>query len=180
MNFLSRLSAHLKKPRFGKISLRLILIMLAIVAAVGAGIWYLIQNQGDTKGGAGGPGGGRFGGGARVQPVSAAEVQIMDVPLWVNAIGTMIPKNLVTVRSRVDGELLKLYFTEGQMVKAGDLLAQIDPRPLEVQLIQANGQLARDTAQLKNAQLDLERYRTLLAKDSISKQQVDTQEALVR
>lgn len=180
MNFLSRLSAQLKKPRFGKISLRLILIMLAIAVAVGAGIWYLIQNQGDAKGGPGGPGGGRFGGGSRVQPVSAAEVQIMDVPLWVNAIGTMIPKNLVTVRSRVDGELLKLYFTEGQMVKAGDLLAQIDPRPLEVQLTQANGQMARDTAQLKNAQLDLERYRTLLAKDSISKQQVDTQEALVR
>ncbi|MDE2600573.1 MAG: MdtA/MuxA family multidrug efflux RND transporter periplasmic adaptor subunit [Rhodocyclaceae bacterium] len=180
MNLLSRLSAQLKKPRFGKISLRLILIILLIATAVGAGIWYLVQRQGDAKSGPGGFGGRGGFGGARVQPVSAGEVKIMDVPLWVNAIGTLIPRNLVTVRSRVDGELMKLHFTEGQMVKAGDLLAQIDPRPLEVQLTQANGQMARDSAQLKNAQLDLERYRTLLAKDAISRQQADTQEALVR
>lgn len=179
MKPLTRLSAVMKKPLFGNISLRLILLMLLIFAAVGYGIWYLIQNQGESQspGGRGGRGG--FGG-PRVQPVSVSEVKIMDVPLWVNAIGTMVPKNLVTVRTRVDGELLKLHFTEGQMVKAGDLLAQVDPRPLEVQLIQANGQMARDIALLKNAQLDLDRYRTLLAKDSIPKQQVDTQEALVR
>ena len=179
MKLPTRLSAALKKPLLGRATPRLILMMLLILAAVGGGVWYLIQHQGETQGpgGRGGPGG--FGG-PRVQPVSVADVQIMDVPLWVNAIGTMVPKNLVTVRTRVDGELLKLHFTEGQMVKAGDLLAQVDPRPLEVQLTQANGQMARDTAQLKNAQLDLERYRTLLTKDSISKQQVDTQEALVR
>lgn len=179
MKFLTRLSDLLKKPLLGRVSLRLILLMLLIFAAVGYGVWYLIGNQGESQGPGGRGGRGGFGG-PRVQPVSASEVKIMDVPLWINAIGTMVPKNLVTVRTRVDGELLKLHFTEGQMVKAGDLLAQVDPRPLEVQLIQANGQLARDTAQLKNAQLDLERYRTLLAKDSIPKQQVDTQEALVR
>ena len=87
---------------------------------------------------------------------------------------------MVVVRPRVDGQLLSVAFREGQSVNAGDLLAQIDPRPFEVMLTQANGQMARDQAQLKNAQVDLERYQTLLAQDSIARQQVDTQAALVR
>jgi len=86
----------------------------------------------------------------------------------------------VTVRSRVEGELLKIHFTEGQVVKAGDVLAEIDPRPFQVQLMQAEGQMARDQALLANARIDLERYRTLFEQDSIAKQQVDTQAALVR
>lgn len=168
-----------------KPSLRTALILLAIAALVGGGIYYLVARQSDTANGAGqfGPGGsgGPDGRGPRgPQPVAASEVKVKDVPVWINAIGTMVPKNLVTVRSRTDGELLKLHFTEGQMVKAGQLLAELDPRAAQVQLTQANGQLARDSAQLKNAQLDLDRYRTLLEKDSISRQQVDTQEALVR
>jgi multidrug efflux system membrane fusion protein len=113
-------------------------------------------------------------------PVVAAPARKGNIDVYIDALGTVTPRNMVVVRTRVDGQLMSVAFREGQDVKAGDLLAQIDPRPFEVQLTQANGQMARDQAQLKNAQVDLERYRTLLAQDSISKQQVDTQEALVR
>jgi multidrug efflux system membrane fusion protein len=113
-------------------------------------------------------------------PVVAASVSKGPIDVYLSALGTVTPRNMVTVRSRVDGQLMRVAFQEGQFVKAGDLLAEIDPRPFEVQLTQAQGQIAKDQALLKNAQLDLERYRTLLAQDSISKQQVDTQESLVR
>ncbi|MDE2439419.1 MAG: MdtA/MuxA family multidrug efflux RND transporter periplasmic adaptor subunit [Betaproteobacteria bacterium] len=118
-------------------------------------------------------------GGGGIQPVSVATVTEKDLRLWINAIGTAIPRNLVTVHARVDGELLRVNFTEGEIVKQGKLLAEIDPRPYQAQLDQAKGQLARDLALLQNAKLDLERYQDLWAKDSIAKQQVDTQAALV-
>ncbi len=116
----------------------------------------------------------------RPVPVLAAAARKGTIDVYVEALGTVTPRNIVTVRPRVDGQLISVAFREGQDVRAGDLLAQIDPRPFEVMVTQANGQMARDQAQLKNAQVDLERYRTLLSQDSISKQQVDTQEALVR
>jgi multidrug efflux system membrane fusion protein len=133
----------------------------------------------------GGPGGGRRGArggpdGDKPIPVQAAAVRAGDLDLTLNALGTVTARNTVTVRSRVDGQLLRIAFREGQAVRAGDLLAEIDPRPFEVQLEQMNGQLARDQALLANAKVDVERYRGLLAKDSIAKQQVDAQEALVR
>ena len=116
----------------------------------------------------------------RALPVIAEPVRKGNIDVYLNALGTVTPRNLVTVKPRVDGQLMKVYFEEGQLVKAGQVLADIDPRPFEVQLGQAQGQMAKDQALLANAQVDLERYKTLLAQDSIAKQQVDTQESLVR
>jgi len=111
--------------------------------------------------------------------VAAAATQ-GDIDVIVNGLGTVTPLRTVTVRTRVDGELVRLLFQEGQLVKDGELLAEIDPRAFQVQLQQALGQLARDRALLENARLDLERYKTLFKQDSIAKQQVDTQASLVR
>lgn len=153
-------------------------LFLALVILVAAGV-YALRHRSDSNGG---PGAfrGRGMDANRVQPVSVANVRVADVPIWLAALGTVTPKNLVTVRSRVDGQLMRVNFEEGQMVKAGQLLAEIDPRPFQAQLQQAEGQLQRDRALLENARLDLQRYQELLARDSISKQQVDTQTALVR
>lgn len=113
-------------------------------------------------------------------PVSAGTVEQRDLRVIQSAIGTIQALNTATVRVRVEGELRAIHFTEGQAVSAGQLLAEIDPRSFEVQLAQAEGQLARDQAQWANAQIDLARYRDLAARDSIARQQVDTQEALVK
>ncbi len=123
---------------------------------------------------------GRFGKDGMPTTVSVAKAYTRDVNVYLDALGTITPRNNVVVRSRVDGQLLQLFFKEGQMVKAGDLLAQVDPKTYESQLAQAAGQLARDKALLENSMIDAARYKTLLGQDSISKQQVDTQESLVR
>ncbi len=116
---------------------------------------------------------------ARAVPVVADTVRSKDFDVHLTALGTVTPLQSVTVHSRVDGQLLAVHFTEGQIVSAGQLLANLDSRPFEAQLQQAQGQLARDAALLDNARIDLDRYNRLLELDSVAKQQVDTQEALV-
>ena len=153
-------------------------LWLLVTALVVAGSYYFYASN-TGKDGAGGREGKR-GSGGLPQPVSVAEVKLQDLPVWITALGTAIPRNLVTVRTRVDGELMQLHFTEGQLVKQGQLLAEIDPRAFQVLLLQANGQLLKDSALLANAQIDLQRYQDLWAQDAIAKQQLDTQEALVR
>lgn len=159
------------------------------LALLAAGGWYA-SPRGEPPGGEGnghgngksasGRPGGPGGRGDRPTPVSLATVGTADIRVQVPAIGSVVPRNQVVVRTRVDGPLLEVAFTEGQAVAAGAVLARIDPEPFKAALAQAQGQLARDAALLKNAQLDLERYQGLLAQDSIAKQQVDTQAALVR
>jgi multidrug efflux system membrane fusion protein len=161
-----------------------IVALLVLIAA--GGYWWWQRSAAPatptpaSPGAPGAPGAGRNDPSARPLPVIAAPVRKGNIDVYLNALGTVTPRNLVTIKPRVDGQLMRLAFEEGQLVKAGQLLAEIDPRPFQVQLTQAMGQLAKDQAQLTNAKVDLERYRTLLSQDSISKQQVDTQEALVR
>ena len=120
----------------------------------------------------------RGGGDGRPLPVQAAVTKNGDVDVYLNALGTVTARNTATVKARVDGQLVRIAFREGQTVKEGAVLADIDSRLFQIQLEQAKGQMIRDQALLDNARLDLERYKGLLAKDSIARQQVDAQQAL--
>jgi multidrug efflux system membrane fusion protein len=141
-------------------------------------VWYAGSGPSDTAVKAGARG--RADASARPIPVGAASVKQSSFEVHLFALGTVTPLNTVLVRSRVDGPIMRVAFEEGQMVEAGDLLVEIDPRPFEIQLTLATGNLARNQALLENARLDLARYRKLLEQDSIARQQVDTQESLQR
>ncbi|HJV59606.1 MAG TPA: efflux RND transporter periplasmic adaptor subunit [Albitalea sp.] len=164
-------------------------VALLVLGAVGALAWHLTHSPqaGSRSGGAPGTGGppggpGGFGGGRGAPPttVGVAAAEQADIPVWLDALGTVTPSATVTVRPQVSGVLKQVLFQEGQMVRAGQLLAAIDARPFEMTLMQAQGQRLRDEAQLDNARLTLQRYRTLLQQDSIARQDVDTQAALVK
>ena len=158
-------------------------VIIAAGLALLASLWYLSHRKAPGEAADQAPAaarGQRFDPAKRPSSVGVAKVGLGDVNVYQTGLGTAVPRNVVTVRTRVDGELLAVRFKEGQLVKQGELLAQVDPRPYQVALLQAQGQLARDQALLKNAQIDAERYKTLLAQDSTSQQQVDTQAALVR
>jgi membrane fusion protein, multidrug efflux system len=130
-----------------------------------------------------GSAGGRRGAGnmaAQPQPVHVATATQGDMPVTIDSLGTVTPLASVTVKTQLNGILQSVMFTEGQMVKKGDVLAQIDPRPYEISLRNAQGTLVKDQALLQTARLDLQRYTTLLSQDSIAKQQVDTQASLVQ
>lgn len=117
--------------------------------------------------------------GPQTVPVSVATVERRDLPVYLTGLGSVTAFNTVAVKSRVDGQLVQVAFREGQEVRKGDLLAIIDPRPYQVALDQAQATLLKDQSQLKNAQLDLQRYKGLVAAGVVSHQQVDTQDALV-
>ena len=153
-------------------------ITIGVLAAAGALAIFLFYGKQEKQAPPVGRGG--MDGASRPVPVTVAIARTGDIDIVINALGTVTARNTVTIKPRVDGQLVRVAFREGQVVKIGDLLAEIDPRTFQSQLDQANGQLMRDQALLAYARLDQARYRGLLAKDSIAKQQVDAQDALVK
>jgi len=147
--------------------------LLLVLGVVGAAVWWIQQRPAQQA-----PRG-RFATEGPM-PVVAKAAEQGDINITLNALGTVTPRATVTIRTQINGQLTRVYFTEGQTVKQGDPVAEIDTRPYDLQLEQAQGQLARDEALLKNAEVDLARYRRLLAEDSIAEQQLATQAALVR
>jgi multidrug efflux system membrane fusion protein len=160
-------------------------LWVLVIGVIALGVWYYRSSHGASQAadaaapGTSGKGRGGPGAGGLVVPVVVAAAQHGDLPVYFNGLGTVTAFNTVTVRSRVDGQLISVAFKEGQFVHAGDLLAQIDPRPFQVQLEQAQGQLAKDQAQRKDAEVNLGRYKLLFQEGVIPQQQLDTQASLV-
>ncbi len=147
-------------------------VLLLCLAGGAAYRWYPRTTEGQSSAGKDGKG---DKGGGRAVPVVAATSRKGDMPVYLPGLGSVTAFNTVTVRSRVDGQIIKIAFTEGQTVKENDLLVEIDPRPFQVMLEQAEGQKARDVALLQNALIDQERYKVLYSQEAIPKQQLDTQ-----
>ncbi|WP_175139030.1 MdtA/MuxA family multidrug efflux RND transporter periplasmic adaptor subunit [Achromobacter animicus] len=166
-------------PRWSRRRVVGLVLLLLVVAAIA----WLVLRPSAKQGGPGGRAGGRPPMAAMANlpvPVRIATAAQQDIDIFLRSLGTVTAYNTVTVRSRVSGELVDVAFQEGQQVKAGDLLAQVDPRAFQVALDQARGTQMQNLAQLENARRDLQRYQALFKQDSIARQQVDTQAALVR
>lgn len=170
----------------GSYKSRWVIVIVVVIAAIAA-FWFW-QGRNDSQSAAPGatkqaqqsPAGGRRGmRSGPLAPVQAATAVEQAVPRYLTGLGTITAANTVTVRSRVDGQLMALHFQEGQQVKAGDLLAEIDPSQFKVALAQAQGQLAKDKATLANARRDLARYQQLAKTNLVSRQELDAQQALV-
>lgn len=170
----------------GSYKSRWVIVIVVVIAAIAA-FWFW-QGRNDSRSAAPGatkqaqqsPAGGRRGmRSGPLAPVQAATAVEQAVPRYLTGLGTITAANTVTVRSRVDGQLIALHFQEGQQVKAGDLLAEIDPSQFKVALAQAQGQLAKDKATLANARRDLARYQQLAKTNLVSRQELDAQQALV-
>ena len=168
----------------GTFTARWLWIAAAVVIVIAAFFYWRSTSTGNDSAGTQSaqqrPAGGRNGmrGGA-LAPVQAATATSESVPRYLTGLGTVTAANTVTVRSRVDGQLLAIHFQEGQQVKAGDLLAEIDPSQFKIALAQAQGQLAKDQATLANARRDLARYQQLVKTNLVSRQELDAQQALV-
>ncbi|MGE4539005.1 MAG: MdtA/MuxA family multidrug efflux RND transporter periplasmic adaptor subunit [Desulfovibrio sp.] len=150
------------------------LVLLAVLVLAAGALWRLDECSGEAR--PPGPPPGM----SMAVTVTTAAARLGDAPVTLSGIGTVTPLKTVTVKSRVDGELTQVRFKEGQYVKAGELLAQIDPRPFIAQRDQYEGQLAKDMALLENARADLRRYSNLVQKDMLAGQTKDTQASLVR
>jgi multidrug efflux system membrane fusion protein len=153
------------------------MILLLMLFAVGAAWFGLVPDRGASPQAVAASPAARAE--APAVPVTEGRVETRDVPIWLSGIGSVQPLNAVTVKVRVDGQLDRVAFTEGQDVRKGDVLAQIDPRSFRAQLKQAQANKSKDEAQLANARLDLERSTRLEAKGAASKQSLDTQQAQV-
>lgn len=166
-----------RKPK--KRGLIWVVFLLIVAGVAGYAVWRAMHPVAVARGAGGGGGGGRGGALLGPVPVVVAKVSRSSIPVYLNGLGNVTAFYTVTVKSRVDGQIMKVDFNEGDLVHEGQVLIEIDPRPYQVQLELAEGTLARDQAMLNNAKLDLQRYQTLLAQDAIPKQQLDTQIALV-
>lgn len=177
-------SAHGTAVRAGSPSSSRWWIWLLVLAIAAGGYWYYrnshnkAQDAAATPGAGGGKGRGP-GGGNYAVPVVVATAQSGDLPVYFAGLGTVTPLYTVTVRSRVDGQLINVSFKEGQFVEKDELLAEVDPRPFQVQLEQAQGQLAKDQAARKDAEVNFERFKLLFKEGVIPQQQLDTQQAQV-
>src|ERR1700733_6235172 len=165
-----------QKPK--KRGLIWVVFLLAVAGVAGYAVWRAMHPVTVARG-AGGGGGGRGGAPIGPVPVVVAKVTRSSIPVYLNGLGNVTAFYTVTVKSRVDGQIMKVDFNEGDLVHDGQVIAEIDPRPYQVQLELAQATLAHDQALLDNAKVDAERYKMLLATDAIPKQQLDTQQALV-